>query len=168
MDRYHLFITLFWCTTIECDYKLILWICKLWKKKRRWLREFGSELTQNTPSSRTGTSHGRLGGEGDFGSELIQNTTFKNIGNSDGGLCVIEWCVETTDVSLEDTVSLNDWPTGSLDVYMIADRSKRLSHEYLKRILPQCITNLNVITNLLSKQFSERTRQTNIYIEKNS
>ena len=35
------------------------------------LKDFGSELTKNTPPSRIGTSHGRLR---NFGSELTKNT----------------------------------------------------------------------------------------------
>ena len=40
------------------------------------------------------TSHGGLW---DFRSELTQNTSLSpRIGTSHGGLCVVEWCVETT------------------------------------------------------------------------
>ena len=69
--------------------------------------EFVVKITMNRvflttpPPPRIGTSHGGLG---DFGSELTKNTPVPSFGASHRGF-VMDWCMETTPVSPEDTVS---------------------------------------------------------------
>ena len=73
-----------------------------WATSPSPLMDHGSDPTQNTPlHPKTGTSYGRFG---DI-SKLTQDIHPPKTGTSHGGLCVVDWCVETTAVSDEDTVS---------------------------------------------------------------
>ena len=61
------------------------------------------KLTQNIPPPpqppEIGTSHQGLG------NFRPDQQRIPKIGNSHGGFCVLDWCVETTAVSSEDTIS---------------------------------------------------------------